>query len=55
MYLLCPCVLTGILTAGCGESASQPEMVRPVRAIKVGDMNADFRRPPSTNIFRGLG
>ncbi len=34
------CVLAAVASAGCGESAIEPERVRPVRAIKVGDLKA---------------
>lgn len=40
--LLAPsvCVFALLLAAGCGKPAPQPEPVRPVRAIKVGDLTA---------------
>ena len=36
----CVFVLAALLSAGCPKSASQQEAVRPVRAIKVGDLKA---------------
>lgn len=36
----CICLLAALLAAGCGPSAPAPELVRPVRAIKVGDLKA---------------
>ena len=34
------CLLVGLVSAGCREAASEQEPVRPVRAIKVGDVKA---------------
>lgn len=36
-YVACACLLAA---AGCGKPAAEPEAVRPVRAIKVGDLKA---------------
>lgn len=42
-YVGCVCVLA-LLSAGCGKTASKPEVIRPVRAIKVGDLKAILSR-----------
>jgi len=34
------CLLAGVLVGGCGKPVVEPEVVRPVRAIKVGDLKA---------------
>jgi multidrug efflux pump subunit AcrA (membrane-fusion protein) len=34
------CLLAAMMLAGCGKTAVEPEPVRPVRAIKVGDLKA---------------
>jgi multidrug efflux pump subunit AcrA (membrane-fusion protein) len=36
----CVCLGAALLSAGCGGSAPAPEAVRPVRAVKVGDLKA---------------
>lgn len=36
--LACTCVLVIIMSTGCRNPAPEPEVVRPVRAIKVGDL-----------------
>lgn len=36
----CVCALAAVTCLGCGRSASQEEPIRPVRAIKVGDLKA---------------
>ena len=36
----CACICAAILAAGCGTAAPAPEVVRPVRAVKVGDLKA---------------
>jgi len=39
-FTRCVCVLAALVSAGCGKPAAEPEPVRPVRAIKVGDVKA---------------
>jgi len=39
-YRACICLIAALICAGCGKSAVEPEPVRPVRAIKVGDLKA---------------
>lgn len=38
------CVLAALMMAGCQKTASEPEAIRPVRAIKVGDLKAILGR-----------
>ncbi len=39
-YIACVCLLAALSPTGCGKPAAEPEAVRPVRAIKVGDLKA---------------
>lgn len=39
-YVACACLLASLAAAGCGAPAPEPEAIRPVRAIKVGDLKA---------------
>ena len=39
-YIACVCLIAALMSAGCGKPAAEPEAVRPVRAIKVGDLKA---------------
>lgn len=38
--LACACLLAAMAAVGCGNPASEPEAIRPVRAVKVGDLKA---------------
>ena len=40
LYVACAGVVAALLPMGCGKPAARPEVVRPVRAIKVGDLKA---------------
>jgi RND family efflux transporter MFP subunit len=40
LYVVCAGVVATLLAAGCGKPAPEPEVIRPVRAIKVGDLKA---------------
>jgi RND family efflux transporter MFP subunit len=39
-YLTCACALGALMSMGCRKSASEPEAIRPVLAVKVGDLKA---------------
>jgi hypothetical protein len=39
-YAACVCSYSALICAGCGKPAPEPDPVRPVRAIKVGDLKA---------------
>jgi multidrug efflux pump subunit AcrA (membrane-fusion protein) len=39
-YVACACVLAALVSAGCRKTSPEEEVIRPVRAIKVGDLKA---------------
>lgn len=43
-YLACGCALAVLMGMGCRKAASEPEAIRPVRAVKVGDSKAILGR-----------
>jgi RND family efflux transporter MFP subunit len=43
-YLSCACALVALMSMGCRKATSEPETIRPVRAVKVGDLKAILGR-----------